>query len=341
MKNSLIRFWQSMKIIYSNFSEDQAYLRATGLSYITFLAFMPFIMVIFLFTPNLTVIKIKDVFLNFIFTTFIPQSADVLKEIFNEMLARRTGLDVIGIILLVITSFCLFKSISHTFDKILQAQKPKKRSVFRDFERFIAAIVGGFIVLAALIVAASMPMISQIIKIGIFIKLLPYLSMILLIFTLYEVVTTVHPKVTHALIGAVFTSLIWSIGKGGFDWYIATFTNVRSVYGTLGAFPIFLIWLYFTWLTILFGMEIVAFLSGRTSLKKIDKKPEGTIALTLCLEKKIPGKLAKEIKEIQRSKNEIDNKTFMKLIKDIVNPPQKENEEKPEQEKESDELQEK
>ena len=341
MKKNFIKFWQNVKIIYSNFSADQAYLRATGLSYITFLAFMPFIMVIFLFTPNITVIKIKDVFLNFIFTTFIPQSADVLKEIFNEMLARRTGLDVIGIILLVITSFYLFKSISHTFDKILQAQKPKKRSVFRDFERFIAAIVGGFIVLAALIVAASMPVISQITQIGIFIKLLPYLGMILLIFTLYEVVSPVHPKVTHALIGAVITSFIWSIGKSGFDWYIATFTNVRSVYGTLGAFPIFMIWLYFTWLTILFGMEIVAFLSGRKSAKKAEKKGDSTIALTLCLEKKIPGKLAKEIKEIQRSKNEIDNKTFMKLIKDIVNPSKKENEEKPEKEKETDELQEK
>ncbi len=341
MKNNFLKFWQNVKIIYSNFSTDQAYLRATGLSYITFLAFMPFIMVIFLFTPNITVIKIKDVFLNFIFTTFIPQSADVLKEIFNEMLARRTGLDVIGIILLVITSFYLFKSISHTFDKILQAQKPKKRSVFRDFERFIAAIVGGFIVLAALIVAASMPVISQIIQIGIFIKLLPYLGMILLIFALYEVVSPVHPKVIHALIGAVITSFIWSIGKSGFDWYIATFTNVRSVYGTLGAFPIFMIWLYFTWLTILFGMEIVAFLSGRKSATKAEKKEDSTIALTLCLEKKIPGKLAKEIKEIQRSKNEIDNKTFIKLIKDIVNPSKKEDEEKPEQEKETDELQEK
>lgn len=341
MKNSFLKFWQNVKIIYSNFSADQAYLRATGLSYITFLAFMPFIMVIFLFTPNITVIKIKDVFLNFIFTTFIPQSADVLKEIFNEMLARRTGLDVIGIILLVITSFYLFKSISHTFDKILQAQKPKKRSVFRDFERFIAAIVGGFIVLAALIVAASMPVISQIIQIGIFIKLLPYLGMILLIFALYEVVSPVHPKVTHALIGAVITSFIWAIGKSGFDWYIATFTNVRSVYGTLGAFPIFMIWLYFTWLTILFGMEIVAFLSGRKSTKKVEQKPDSTIALTLCLEKKIPGKLAKEIKEIQRSKKEIDNNTFMKLIKDIINPPKKENEEKQEQEKEPDDLQEK
>jgi len=102
-----------------------------------------------------------------------------------------------------------------------------------------------------------------------------------------------------------------------------------------------MIWLYFTWLTILFGMEVVAFLSGRKSAKKAEQRPESTIALTLCLEKKIPGKLAKEIKEIQRSKNEIDNKTFMKLIKDIVNPPQKENEEKPEHKKEPNELQEK
>jgi len=66
MKKGLIKFWKNLKIIYSNFTEDQAFLRATGLSYITFLAFMPFIMVIFLFTPNITVIRIKDVFLNFI-----------------------------------------------------------------------------------------------------------------------------------------------------------------------------------------------------------------------------------------------------------------------------------
>jgi len=341
MKKGLIKFWKNLKIIYSNFTEDQAFLRATGLSYITFLAFMPFIMVIFLFTPNITVIRIKDVFLNFIFTTFIPQSAEVLKEIFNEMLARRTGLDVIGVILLVLTSFFLFKSISHTFDKILRAPKLRERSVLRDFERFIAAIVGGFIVLAALIVAASIPMISQIIKIGIFIKLLPYLSMILLIFTMYEVISSVHPKVIHALIGAVFTSIIWSIGKGGFDWYIATFTNVRSVYGTLGAFPIFLIWLYFTWLTILFGMEIVAFLSGRTGTKKVEEKPGSTIALTLSLEKRVPGELAQEIKKIQKTKKLIDNKTFMKLVKEIISPPKKENEKKPDGEKESHELQEK
>ncbi|TSA23981.1 YihY family inner membrane protein [bacterium] len=341
MKKSLQKFWQNLKIIYSNFTDDQAFLRASGLAYITFLAFIPFIMVIFLFTSNITVVKIKDVFINFIFETFIPKSAEVMKDIFNEMLARRTDIDVIGIILLVVTSFFLFKSISHTLDKILKAQKPKNHSVFRDFERFIAAIVGGFIVLAALLVAYSIPVISQVINIGIFIKLIPYLGILLLIFALYEVVSSMHPKVSHALLGAVFTSIIWSIGKGGFDWYIATFTNVRSVYGTLGAFPIFMIWLYFTWLTILFGMEIVAFLSGRTQRNHVDEAQNSSIALTLTLEKKMPGELAKEIKEIQTTKKEIDNQTFMQLIKEIVETPKKEIEEKQDKEKESNELQEK
>ncbi|MBN2018291.1 MAG: YihY family inner membrane protein [Candidatus Cloacimonetes bacterium] len=341
MKKGLQNFWKTLKILYAHFVEDQAYLRATGLSYITFLAFMPFIMVTFLFTPNITMVKIKDVFLNFIFETFIPKSAEILKEIFNDLLARRTGLDVIGIILLVITSFFLFKSISHTFSKILPTQKHKKRSVFRDFERFIAAIVGGFIVLAALLVAASMPVISQITKIGIFIKLLPYLGMILLIFVLFEVVSPVHPKVGHALIGAVITSIIWSIGKGGFDWYIATFTNVRSVYGTLGAFPILMIWLYFTWLTILFGMEIVAYLSGRTQASCPQKDKNCKLALTLTLEKQVPGEISKEIKSIQSVKNEIDNKTFMKFIQEIVKPAKPAEVKKSEDNKDSNEFQEK
>ncbi len=336
MKKNFKKFWQTLKIIYSNFDNDRAFLRASGLSYITFLAFIPFVMVTFLFTPNITVVKMKDAILDFIFETFIPKSAEVLKDIFNEMLARRTSLDVIGIILLLVTSFFLFKSISHTFDKIMKAEKMKKRSVFRDFERFIAAIVGGFVVVAALLFVSSVPLISQVVKIGIFIKLIPYLGITLLIFALYEVVCTVHPKVTHALFGAVCTSLIWSILKAGFDWYIATFTNVRSVYGTLGAFPIFMIWLYFNWLAILFGMEIVAYLSGRKRRDRRTRKEDGSISFTLTLEKQLPGKITRELKRIKRNKLEIDNKKFVELISDIIEPDDNITGNK---EKENDELQ--
>jgi len=335
MKKNFKNLWKSIQIIYSNFENDQAYLRASGLSYITFLAFIPFVMVTFLFTPNITVVKMKDAILEFIFQTFIPKSAEVMKDVFNEMLARRTSLDVIGIILLLVTSFYLFKSISHTFDKIMKAEKLKKRSVFRDFERFIAAIVGGFVVVAALLFVSSVPLISQVVKIGFFIKLIPYLGMTLLLFAMYEVFCTVHPKVTYALIGAVCTSILWSLLKGGFDWYIATFTNVRSVYGTLGAFPIFMIWLYCNWLAILFGMEIVAYLSGRKRLERRAGQDDGSITFTLSMEKQLPGKFAQELKRIKRNNIQIDDKKFMDLIGDIIESDKKQNK----KEKETDELQ--
>lgn len=335
MKKNFRKFWKSIKIIYSNFENDRAYLRASGLSYITFLAFIPFVMVTFLFTPNITVVKMKDAILEFIFQTFIPKSADVLKDVFNEMLARRTSMDVIGIILLLVTSFYLFKSISHTFDKIMKAEKLKKRSVFRDFERFIAAIVGGFVVVAALLFVSSVPIISQVVQIGIFIKLIPYLGMTLLIFAMYEVVCTVHPKVIHALIGAVSTSILWSLLKGGFDWYIATFTNVRSVYGTLGAFPIFMIWLYCNWLAILFGMEIVAFLSGRKKRDRRTRQEDGSVTFTLSLEKQLPRKLSQELKRIKRNNVRIDDSKFMDLIAEII----ESDEESTNKEKDTHELQ--
>jgi len=102
-----------------------------------------------------------------------------------------------------------------------------------------------------------------------------------------------------------------------------------------------MIWLYFTWLTILFGMEIVAFLSGRTQTNHIEKELNSSIALTLSLEKKIPGELSQEIKSIQTSKKEIDDQTFMKLIKEILKPHKKEIEEKQDKERETNELQEK
>jgi len=338
MKKSFRKIWSNLKIIYSNFENDQAYLRASGLSYITFLAFIPFVMVIFLFTPNITVVKMKDAIMDFIFQAFIPKSADVLKDLFNELLARRTSLDVIGIILLLATSFYLFKSISHTFDKIMKAEKPKKDSVFRDFERFIAAVVGGFIVVAALLFVSSVPLISQVVQIGIFIKLIPYLGMTLLIFALYEVVCPVHPKVTHALFGAVCTSIFWSLLKGAFDWYIVTFTNVRSVYGTLGAFPIFMIWLYFNWLAILFGMEIVAFLSGKKRRDRRTRHEDEKLIFTLSIEKQNKGRLLKEFKRIKRTKTHIDDKKFMSLISEIVRQDEHQLEKK---EKESDEVQKK
>jgi len=312
------KFRQSLKQIYSNFASDQCFLRASSLSYITFLGFIPFVMVIFLFTPNITVVKIREAIIGFIFKTFMPSSAETMRTVFNQLVERRVGLDVIGLILLLITSFFLFKSISNTFDKILKVYHKRNGSLLRDFERFVAAIIGGLVVVAALLFATSAPVISKVADLAVFIKITPYFGIYLLLFVIYKFVTSEHPKTIHALIGAAFTSIIWIVLKFGFDWYIITFTNIRSVYGTLGSFPIFMIWLYFNWVIILFGMEIVSYYSGFKPVEESGKENKSKVVFKLTIEQGINDKISKELKELQFSEANINKANLLKLVEKLI-----------------------
>ena len=271
MKQKLaIIFTQALKNfrgIYRNFVYDRAYLLSASLSYITFLGFIPSVMFLMFFAPDLSFLQMKAVIQDFIFKTFVPESASALQNYLNIVLQRRVGLNVFSFALLLITSFTLFKSIRITFDNILKVEKKIERSFIRDFEKFVGTLFGGFLFITALVLLSSLPIIGSILKLGIIntilVKFLPLLAMFFLFWLMYQFIPLIHIRTANAFISAFIISIVWAIVKLGFDWYIMTFTNVKSVYGVLGAFPIFMIWLYFNWVIILFGVEILSVLEKR------------------------------------------------------------------------------
>ncbi|MDI9498251.1 MAG: YihY/virulence factor BrkB family protein [Bacillota bacterium] len=72
-----------------------------------------------------------------------------------------------------------------------------------------------------------------------------------------------------ALLGAVFTTIGWTLMSAGFSFYVSNFTNFATTYGSLGGVIILLIWLYLTSTIILLGAEVaasyIAVRSGRDS----------------------------------------------------------------------------
>lgn len=63
-------------------------------------------------------------------------------------------------------------------------------------------------------------------------------------------------KFRSVLPGTFFFSLLWIVGSWGFSVYLSNLNAYNKVYGTIGAFAILMVWLYYTSLIMLIGGEI-------------------------------------------------------------------------------------
>ena len=75
-----------------------------------------------------------------------------------------------------------------------------------------------------------------------------------LLFLLYALMPNTHVSVRAAIIGALVGSLLWEAAKFGFQIYVVKAMPYSNIYGSLGLIPLFLFWIYVTWLIVLFGL---------------------------------------------------------------------------------------
>jgi membrane protein len=63
---------------------------------------------------------------------------------------------------------------------------------------------------------------------------------------------------SHAIAGGLIGSVALEAGKRGFAAYLIQLPTYRAVYGAFAAFPLFLLWMYFSWLVTLIAAMIAA-----------------------------------------------------------------------------------
>ncbi|HJV95682.1 MAG TPA: YhjD/YihY/BrkB family envelope integrity protein, partial [Albitalea sp.] len=61
-----------------------------------------------------------------------------------------------------------------------------------------------------------------------------------------------------AIAGGMIASIAFELGKRGFAAYLLKVPTYKAVYGAFAAFPVFLLWVYFSWLVTLTAALITA-----------------------------------------------------------------------------------
>ena len=88
------------------------------------------------------------------------------------------------------------------------------------------------------------------------VKLFPYCLIWILFSFLYLFIPNTKVRFTSGVIAGVIAGTIYQLLQWGYLFFQIGAARYNAIYGSFAAFPLFLLWVYVSWLIVLFGAEI-------------------------------------------------------------------------------------
>ena len=256
----LVRF---LKTIYLHFFEDRCTIRAAALTYTTLLSLVP------LMTVSFAVFSAFPVFDNVsqqikasIFNHFIAASGEVIQNYLNTFIAQTKHLSPIGSIFLVVTAILMMFNMEQAFNSIWRVKARRRK--LATFMMYWAVLTLSPILIGLSIVLSNylshLPIVTEaastfgINKVYAF--FFPYLLITFAFTIFYVAIPNCYVPLKHGFAGAIIAAILFELAKAGFGYYVRHFPTYTLLYGTLAVIPLFLLWLYLTWVIVLFGAII-------------------------------------------------------------------------------------
>lgn len=211
----------------------------------------------------------------------IMQARANIRQVLHETTSKVANIDfksigVFGMLLFLYAAIALANSTEHLFNRIYDAPRQRPMHI-RLANHWSIITIGSALLAMSLYMSAQVVDWFVAIGDGLFSKLIvSHLFSIaagwVLLFLLYALMPNTSVSVHAAAIGSLVGALLWELAKFGFQIYLSQAVPYSAIYGSIGLIPLFLFWIYVTWLIVLFGLILTNTLQslGGESLEQID-----------------------------------------------------------------------
>lgn len=265
-KSVIIRWiaWR-VKLLYEiieKFWWDNCFIFAASLAYTTLLAIAP------LAAVSLSILTAFDIskstVLTFVFNRLLPNEelAAVIEQNIDTFSDNAASVSIFGVLALVLFSIWVLSTIESAFNMIWKVDKP--RPIINQFVAYWSTVTFSPILIAvSIILTAKVQGLvlsedwAEYTYVQSFtLKAIPYILTWIAFFLVYKLIPYTNVHFVPALYGAVAGGAMFEMAKLFFDYYILNWASYTVIYGALAIIPIFLFWLYVTWLIVLLGSVI-------------------------------------------------------------------------------------
>lgn len=247
--------------------EDRCFQVAGGLTFTTLLSLVPLLAVVLSVSAAFPVFEQwMDTLQHFVVRNFLPDSGRrMIGRQLTEFTENAARLTAIGIVFLGVTALSLIVSVDETFNRLFRVSRQRRHT-----HRLLIYLA--VLVFAPLLIGASVSMTSWLVgeSLGLLqlprwvtagaLRFVPYAFTCAALTLVYLLLPNRKVAFRHALAGGLVAGLAFELAKRGFALYISSFPTYTMIYGAFAAVPIFLLWIYLSWVVVLLGATITAVL---------------------------------------------------------------------------------
>lgn len=259
---AVARSVKAAMLVATGLKSDPITLRASALTYLTMLSIIPLLAVVFsVFQAIVGEAELQADLERLILENLAVGAQENIGHWISGFVKNASGTAIggVGFALLLVSAVSLManveKALNHTF------HAPKPRPLALRFGVYWCLLTLGPILLALSVAATALLQSSASLEwMGPVRRMVFLLAPFIVTWTgfalLYIIVPATRVHRRSAMLGAVVAGTGWELAKIGYAAFSAGSVRKNAIYGSLSAIPIFLVWVYLSWIIVLFGARI-------------------------------------------------------------------------------------
>jgi membrane protein len=253
------------------FNRDGCFAASSALSYMTLVSLVPLgVIVLGILSIFPTFAATRQQLLSFVFRNFVPQISEQAAwwfEYLAESAAQATAIGVVGI---AASGILLLITVEDQLNALWRVTAPRPWGQ-RILAYWTLMTLGPLLVGMSLTLSTYFDSFARSAGLNpeelaqftsgwphVMARLVPLLLELAACTLLYCIIPNCAVRWRDGGLGAAVAAVAIEILKIGFVFYIGAISSYQTVYGTLAAIPIFLLWMYVSWMAVLLGAVVAA-----------------------------------------------------------------------------------
>lgn len=264
----LIRLYRFSLFVLRRFVARRGMQSASALAYATLLSIVPLVGVLFSLFGDLPVFSdISKNIWEFAFANFVPEFGRTVQDYLIEFSLNAAHMTRTGIMVLIVIALLLMWGIESALNQVWDIKE--RRNPVARFLIYLVVLTLGPLLLGIGFYSTSyllaLPVVRNV-DTSLMLKarlltVMPFLTSTLAFALLYNLVPNRPVNRHHALTGGVFAAVCFEIAKYSFGLYVKAVPTYEVIYGAFAIIPMFLVWIYLSWVIVLLGAQVVCCLS--------------------------------------------------------------------------------